>query len=66
MEGGRRQSVLERSWRSVCFQNLFYFNLGTIELFKFFACTCSLIRDILNFPAIARRVAVRLSVIGKF
>ena len=28
MEGGRRQSVLERRWRSVCFQNLFYLQLG--------------------------------------
>ena len=39
MEGGRRQSVLERSWRSVCFQNLSYLQLEEYRTRELFACT---------------------------
>ena len=67
MEGGRRQSVLERSWRSVCFQNLF---IATWEIMMELD---NLLREHLlvnpghlNFPAIARPVAVLFAVIGRF
>lgn len=48
MEGGRRKSVLERSRRSVCFQNLFNLQLGKYRTRKLFAFSSAYVRLLVN------------------